>query len=65
MSKKINIMLVTLESHNHIVGDIERGVKIYDQGGVEFDEREPSFYWARVPHKGRAKTVTLKFSSDG
>jgi predicted thioesterase len=64
--KKISVTMPTLESHNHIVGDIERGVKIYKGGEVEFMEREPNYYWARVPHKGRDfKAVNLSFSHDG
>jgi len=62
--KKINITLVTLESHNHIVGDIERGVKVYNSGGVEVEEREPGVYWAHVPHKSGFKTVNLSVTRD-
>jgi len=65
MDQKHSVTLATLESHNHIVGDIERGIKVYQQGGVEFEERQPGFYWARVPHKGGFKMVTLNFSRDG
>ena len=36
---KPSVTLVILESRNHIVGDIERGVKIYERGGVDFMER--------------------------
>ena len=57
--------MVTLESHNHIVGDIERGVRVFESGGVEFDEREPGIYWARVPHKKGSKVVSVVFSKDG
>ena len=64
--KKIAVTLATLESHNHIVGDIERGVKIYHRGGVEFMEYEPGLYWAQVPHKGDdTKAVTVVFTRDG
>lgn len=59
------VTLTTLESHNHIIGDIERGVKIYQRGGVEFMEREPGEYWAQVPHKGETKAVMLSFTRDG
>ena len=65
MDKKICVTLATIESHNHIIDDIERGVKVYKQGGVEFEENEPNFYLARVPHKGQFKTVSVTFSSDG
>ncbi|MDR2713247.1 MAG: SWIM zinc finger family protein [Clostridiales bacterium] len=61
----IAVTLATLESHNHYTGDIERGVKIYNSGKVEFEERDPGYYWARVPHKGDIKVVTLTFSRDG
>ena len=43
-SKKIAVTLATLESHNHIVSDIERGVKVYNGGSVEWEEREPNVY---------------------
>ena len=65
MDKKIEVTLATLESHNHIIDDIERGIKIYNQGGVEFMENEPNLYLARVPHKGDFKTVSVSFTSDG
>ena len=65
MDKKICITLATLESHNHIIDDIERGIKVYNQGSVEFEEREPNFYLARVPHKGQYKTVSVTLTSDG
>jgi len=61
----IEVSMATLESHNHIIGDIERGVKVYNSGGVEFEERESGFYLARVPHKGSSKAVSVKFSRDG
>ena len=62
---KIAVTLVTLESHNHIVGDIERGVKVYKNGGVAHEEREPNIYWARVPHKHDSKFTTIVFTKDG
>jgi len=63
---KYNVTIPTLESHNHITGDIERGVKTYNKNGIEFEEREPNNYWARVPHKNNeTKTVTVAFSRDG
>jgi predicted thioesterase len=62
---KYNVTIPTLESHNHIVGDIERGVKTYNKGGVEFQEQEPNHYWARVPHKGNdTHSITVTFSRD-
>ena len=63
--RKINVTLATLESHNHIVGDIERGVKIYEHGGIDLMEREDGQYWAHVPHKGETKAVTVTFTPDG
>ena len=63
---KYNVTIPTLESHNHIIGDIERGVKTYNKGGIEFEEREPNHYWAHVPHKNNeTKTVTVTFSRGG
>jgi predicted thioesterase len=63
---KIAVTMATLESHNHIVGDIERGVKIYERGGVDFTEQEPGQYVAKVPHKGNDfKTAMVTFTRDG
>ena len=63
---KISVTLDTLERHNHIIGDIPRGVKIFEGGGVEFMEPEPDYYIARVPHKkGTTKTVSVTFTQDG
>lgn len=36
MSDKISISLATLERHNHIVGGIERWIKLYEQDNAEF-----------------------------
>ena len=64
--RKINITLATLESHNHIVGDIKRGMKIYERGGVDLVEQEPGYFVGRVPHKGTdTKVVSLRFTRDG
>ena len=62
---KVAVTMATLESHNHIVGDIERGVKLYNGGGVEFKERGPNDYWAQVPHKYGPKVATVVFTNDG
>jgi len=62
---KLAVTMATLESHNHFVGDIERGEKIYMKGGLEILEAPPNFYWAKVPHKNDIKVVTLSFSRDG
>lgn len=63
--RKIAVSLVTLESHNHIVGDIERGIKIYNSGGIEFEEQNSGLFWAHVPHKSETKVVTITFTRDG
>ncbi|MCL2152457.1 MAG: UPF0158 family protein [Oscillospiraceae bacterium] len=64
-SQPISVTLLTLESHNHYVGDIERGVKIFNSGKVESMEFRPGVYMARVPHKGSFKTVSVTFTRDG
>ena len=61
----IAVTMVTLKSHNHIVGDVERGVKVYNSGGVEWEEHRSGQYLARVPHKGDFKMVTVTFTRDG
>ena len=63
--RKINVTLATLKSHNHIIDDIERGVKVYERGGVDFMEREDGQYWVQVPHKNETKAVTVTFTRDG
>jgi predicted thioesterase len=68
MTNELNIAvtMATLESRNHIVGDIERGAKIYNGAGVEFDQDGPNSYRAAVPHKGNdRKSVFVTFSKDG
>jgi predicted thioesterase len=63
---KIAVTMATLESHNHFVGDIERGVKIYERGGVDYMEQEPGRFLAKVPHKGSDfKTAMVTFARDG
>jgi predicted thioesterase len=63
---KIAVTMATLESHNHIVGDIERGVKIYARSSVDFTEQEPGRFVAKVPHKGTDfKTAMITFTRDG
>ena len=61
----IAVTMVTLKSHNHIIGDIERGVKVYNGGGVEWEKHGSGQYFARVPHKGDFKMVTVTFTRDG
>jgi predicted thioesterase len=63
---KFAVTMATLESHNHIVGDIERGVKIYERGGVDYVEQEPGRFLAKVSHKGNDfKTAMVTFTRDG
>ena len=58
--------MATLESHNHIVGDIERGVKIYNGGGLKIWQDDTAYYRATVPHKGvDYKSIAVTFSKDG
>jgi len=57
--------MATLESHNHIIGDIERGVKVYNSGGVEWITHKSGQYLARVPHKNDTKAVYVTFTRDG
>jgi len=64
-SAKIAVTLVTLQSHNHLINSIESGVKVYNGGGVEFNEHGNNTYWAKVPHKHGSKVVTLEFTKDG
>jgi predicted thioesterase len=64
--KKIAVTMATLESHNHIVGDIERGVKIYERGGIDFAEQESGRFVAKVPQKGNDfKSAMVTFTRDG
>ena len=64
---KFSVTIPTLESHNHIIGDIERGIKTYHRGGISFEaQREANDYWAHVPHKSNDfKAVTITFTRDG
>ena len=66
MEQNIAVIMATLESHNHIVGDIERGVKIYNSGGVKFWQDDTAYYRATVPHKRiDHKSIAVTFSKDG
>lgn len=65
MGDKIAVTLATLESHNHIVGDVERGVKLYERGGVEFAEDMNLGYIADIPEKNDIKRVKVQFTRDG
>jgi len=62
---QIAVTMETLESHNHIIGDIERGVKVYKSGGVELAIQDSGMYWAHVPHKHGSKAVTVVFTKNG
>jgi len=62
---KINVTIATLESHNHIIGDIERGVKLYERGGVEFTQDPEHGYIADIPEKGQDRRVVVNFTRDG
>jgi len=62
----IAVTMATLESHNHIPGDIERGVKIFKSGVVEFVQDDPTYFRAIVPRKGADhRSVSITFSKDG
>lgn len=65
MGNKISIALTTLERHNHIVGDIQRGIKLYEQGGVTFTEDANLGYVADVPEKGEHRRVMIHFTHGG
>lgn len=65
MSEKIAITLATLGRHNHIVGDIERGTKLYERGGVEFAVDANLGYIADIPEKGEHRRVIITFTNDG
>jgi len=64
--KKFSVTLDTLQSHDHIAGDIERGVEIFEKGNIEFKEQTPRQYWAKVQHKDDiTKPVIVTFTRDG
>lgn len=65
MSNKIAVTLATLESHNHIVGDVERGVKLYALGDVQFTEDTNLGYVADIPEKNDHRRVMVRFTSGG
>lgn len=65
MSDKISITLATIESHNHIVGDIERGIKLYERDGVTFAKDENLGYIADISEKGEHRRVMISFTHDG
>lgn len=62
---KIAVILPTMQSHLHVTDDIERGVKVYERGGIELSERGPGHYVAQVPHKGDFKVAAVTFTQDG
>jgi len=57
--------LFALESHNHIVGDIERGVKLFERGGIEHMKDETFGYVADIPENGERRRVAVNFTADG
>lgn len=65
MSKQISISLATLEHHNHIVGDIARGIKLFERGGVEYINDANLGYIAVIPEKGEHRRVVINFTHDG
>ena len=64
-SGNINVTMATLKSHNHIVGDIERGVKLYERGGIEFGKDPNLGYIADILEKGEHRRVLINFAQDG
>jgi len=62
----IAVSLVTLESRDHLVGNIERGVKGFQRGGVtwRYDD-ELGRYIAEVPRKSGVAVVMVDFQPDG
>lgn len=65
MGKKMRITLAALQNHKHIAGDIERGIKLFERGGVEFMEDASLGYIADVPEKGDHRRVKVTFTPDG
>ena len=68
----MKILLQTLKAHRHISGDIERGIRTYNRGGIVFTERGESAdknYVAQVPAKNRKSgstyTVQFQLTNDG
>ena len=62
----IAVTLATLESHDHLVGGIERGVEDYRRGGVtcRYDD-EFGMYVSHVPGKSGGAMVMVDFTPDG
>jgi hypothetical protein len=62
----IAVTMKTLEHHDHITGDIDRGIEIYNENNVEFMQDDPTYYRVIVPLKGNGyKSVSITFSKDG
>lgn len=65
MSDKISVSIATLERHNHIVGNIERGIKLFKHGSVAFVKDANLGYIADIPEKGEHRRVMINFTRDG
>ena len=65
----MQITMSTLKSHNHIVGDIERGIRLYNEFNKDiiFSNTESADeYTAVIPQKsGVSRRVTFKTTRDG
>ena len=59
------ILLDTLKSHKSIGGDIIRGVRLYESGGIEFTQLDDTNYIAIVPIRNKeSRKVTIEFTRD-
>lgn len=65
MDERIEVTLATLKDHNHIIGDIERGIKLYNRGNVEFGRDTNLGYLADIPEKNEHRRVMITFTPDG
>jgi len=61
---KVAITMATLESNNHIIGDIELGIDLYNSGGIEWMAQESGVYTACVPHKNDPIAASATFTRD-
>ena len=61
---KVTINMATLESKKHEVNAIKSGIKIYESGKVEFEEKEGEFWFAAEDKSGRRGGI-MAFSKDG
>jgi predicted thioesterase len=65
MSNKISVTLATLESKLHEVNAIKSGIKIYEAGHVEFQEREPGQFFVAAEDKSGRRGGVVTFTRDG